>query len=492
MILELEDTFGASLPAKRSSHWQNLQTDLVIYPITTYYYVQYLHWLSEISERTDYETITVDLFLNKAHNLLTGSPLMTIARQAMAREFLTDILQRSEETTYHDNPDSEKNWPNLFRHSLKFDERDMALLLTSRIHNRTSDVILQEALEMDKTDILSLMDVLQLASNNQFESCRVLERFLQKLVNVTGFLPKFLFLSNIKRVGKNPITGGGFADVWKGSMGGNLVALKVLRNFGLSDSKHDHHQDFCKEAMIWRQFCHPNILPFYGVCTEEFSPRLALVSPWMDNGDVLSYLKHNPDTDRIALIVGISVGLCYLHTLKPLVVHGDLRAANVLIDPNGHPKLADFGLAKLVDSQASTVAASSFTGKGAMRWQAPELLDSSRFSGIPCEITTCSDVYAFASVCLEVFTEDIPFSQLRDGQVVLEVVKYDRRPPWPGAQAAQRGLSDDMWVLMEKCWATYPAERPDIQSVVQNLTESGIVDAYSVRASCSTNLYESD
>ncbi|KAH8113199.1 kinase-like protein [Phellopilus nigrolimitatus] len=477
MILELEDVFGSNLPTKRIPHCKTLQTDLVIYPISAHYCVQYLNWSSEISETTDCEALNVDSFRTKAYDLFTGNPLRTIARQAAARSLIIDVLRRSEKAIYTDPRDSKFNWALLFRQSLRFDEHDMALSTTSMLNTKLSDVIVQDALKMDEDDLLSLMDVLQSLIDRQFESHRVLERFLQKLVNATGFLPKYLFLPGVKRVGDNPVTGGGFADVWKGKMGERHVALKVLRIFGLANNEHDHHQaclgiyaDFCKEAMIWRQFRHQNILPFYGVSTDEFSPRLALVSPWMDNGDVLSHLKRSPDINRTTLIAGISLGLCYLHDLKPLVIHGDLRAANVLVDRHGRPKLADFGLAKIVDSQASTMGGTSFMGKGAMRWQAPELLDSSRFSGVPCEITTYSDVYAFASVCLEVFTGDVPFSHLRDGEVVLEIVIRDKRPPRPGASATERGLSDNMWALMQKCWTTHPFERPDIQSVVRDLT----------------------
>lgn len=54
--------------------------------------------------------------------------------------------------------------------------------------------------------------------------------------------------------------------------------------------------------MIWRQFSHQNILPFYGVCISEFEPRLALVSPWMENGDIITYVKKYPNVNRIGLV----------------------------------------------------------------------------------------------------------------------------------------------------------------------------------------------
>ena len=98
--------------------------------------------------------------------------------------------------------------------------------------------------------------------------------------------------------------------------------------------------------MLWRQLKHPNILPFYGVCIDEFAPRIAMVSPWMENGNLLDYLirgsQHNPTRidivcaggkSRLLLIdktfwqiLGIAGGLTYLHELKPQVVHGDIRA----------------------------------------------------------------------------------------------------------------------------------------------------------------------
>lgn len=74
---------------------------------------------------------------------------------------------------------------------------------------------------------------------------------------------------------------------------------------------------------------------------------------------------------------------------------------NILVDDSGRPRLADFGLSKILDSRAAT-SATSFTGQGSMRWQAPELMNPDDFKGIRRGTTYDSDVYAFACVCLEV------------------------------------------------------------------------------------------
>lgn len=57
------------------------------------------------------------------------------------------------------------------------------------------------------------------------------------------------------------------------------------------------------EALLWGQLSHPNILPFYGIYINEVRRnRFGLVSPWMENGNVVNYLKHNPDVSRLPLV----------------------------------------------------------------------------------------------------------------------------------------------------------------------------------------------
>ena len=56
---------------------------------------------------------------------------------------------------------------------------------------------------------------------------------------------------------------------------------------------------FIREAMIWRDLNHPNIVPFMGVHGFEGDRKqMCLVSPWMENGNLLQFLKGNPEVDR--------------------------------------------------------------------------------------------------------------------------------------------------------------------------------------------------
>lgn len=155
--------------------------------------------------------------------------------------------------------------------------------------------------------------------------------------------------------------------------------------------------------------------------------------------------------------------------------------SNVLVDEEGRPRISDFGLVRIEDSLAS-VTASSFNGRGSLRWQAPELLCPDQFPDIPCNITTKSDVYSFACLCLEVrysglgtmlmrwiqhsqiFTGYPPFPHLREISVLNEIAILDRRPARP-AYCFPLGLDDEMWALMQWCWRRHPAVRPTMQAV---------------------------
>lgn len=67
------------------------------------------------------------------------------------------------------------------------------------------------------------------------------------------------------------------------------------------------------------------------------------------------------------------------------------------------------------------------------------------------------------------FTDEVPWGNMRDGNVIMEVCFFDKRPPRPSEPAMERGLHDEMWKLMEDCWKKYPVDRPEMTTVVHRL-----------------------
>ncbi|KAG8913799.1 Transcriptional regulatory protein sin3, partial [Tulasnella sp. 408] len=179
---------------------------------------------------------------------------------------------------------------------------------------------------------------------------------------------------------------GHFCDVFEGThLKEGKIALKRPR-IGLTGYDDVVVRRFEREATTWRRLRHPHILKFLG--TFKRDGHMYFVSPFIDNGTLVEYIAANPDINRIRLLCETADAVQYLH--KEGVVHGDLKASNILIGDNGSSLLCDFGLTKAAESRTST----AMQGAGTFRWQAPELWDNAPKSFE-------SDVYAFGMTVAE-------------------------------------------------------------------------------------------
>ncbi|KZO99054.1 kinase-like protein [Calocera viscosa TUFC12733] len=276
------------------------------------------------------------------------------------------------------------------------------------------------------------------------------------------------------------IDAGPRGDIWTGYYGNTKVALKTMR-ITMESSSRRELKYLVRTITGWARLSHPNLLEFYGV--GAFGPYgLALVSPWMENGDVLHYLNSNPQAKRSTLVLDVAQGLSYLHSFHPPIVHGNLQGAspsnrkrNVLVRTSGEACLADFGLSCLtleVDTSESSV------NRGNPRWMAPEQLSPEEY-GIAriASVTPASDIYSFGMCLYEIYTDQVPFYQLRNLWYVPIKVMENERPSRPGQEVTERGLSDDIWALMQDCWKGAWKERPTATDVCQRLTRLVVSEA---------------
>ncbi|KAK0498050.1 kinase-like domain-containing protein, partial [Armillaria luteobubalina] len=279
---------------------------------------------------------------------------------------------------------------------------------------------------------------------------------LRALCKARGAVPSSLFLRDVTKEGDNAIDGGGFADIWKGRFRGNQVCLKVLRVFGTDEQKAKVLGEFCREALVWRQLRHPNVLPFLGVSEELFAPRYCLISPWMVNGNIISYLKTHPGHDRLTSLAQIAEGMKYLHNHNPPIAHADIRGANILVTDDLRCCLADFGLSLFAESQSFD--STSKMGKGTARWLAPEHLDPNAV--IDQAYITKRDIYAYGCTVVEIYTGKPPFSDIKNEPAVIYAVISGRRPRRP-----QHLLQDGLWSLVMKCLIPFPHQRPTAEQI---------------------------
>ncbi|KAF9256017.1 kinase-like protein [Marasmius fiardii PR-910] len=272
-----------------------------------------------------------------------------------------------------------------------------------------------------------------------------------RLSKNSGLYPKCLAIQNVRKMGEYPIASGGFGDVWKGVVGDSTepVCLKVVKRYLNSDVQ-KLSQEYLREAIVWRQLQHPNVLPFLGIFELEHSQQLCLISPWMEKGNLLQYLRTMPpeEVQHHTLAHDVANGLSYLHLEK--IVHGDLKAINILITPSGRACIADFGLSRIADSHGLQMTTSTSRPTGTARWLAPELLSGGRNSKE-------SDIYAYGCVCYEIFTGSHPFPDLHNEAAVVLHVAQGKHSPRPQGVSI---LDDLMWDIMKSCWNIDPAARP--------------------------------
>ena len=195
-----------------------------------------------------------------------------------------------------------------------------------------------------------------------------------------------------------------------------------------------------------------------------------LVMELMANGSLYSIIHNDVlplDIELVASILSDAAkGLRYLHEAKPPVIHGDLKAMNILVDDRLTGKLADFGLSFLqgnVELQG-----------GSLLWMAPELL----YSEDPG--TEASDVYALGVTMYEMFFGLEPYEDLVEGGIseedfIAAVVEDDLRPAIPPRTAKgtmgrlELEVPAEFVDLMAECWHKNPLRRPSIKEIEERV-----------------------
>ncbi|XP_015948019.1 receptor protein kinase TMK1-like [Arachis duranensis] len=191
---------------------------------------------------------------------------------------------------------------------------------------------------------------------------------------------------------------GGYGIVYKASLAdGQQVAVKILK-----ESK-GSVEEFIDEVFIISRTSHMNIVSLLGFCYEK--NKRALVYEFMHNDSLnkFTYKKessnglYNLDWNTLYQIsIGIARGLEYLHRgCNTKILHLDIKPQNILLDEHFHPKIADFGLAKICKKDQSIV--SILGTRGTSGYIAPEVF-SRTYGGVSHK----SDVYSYGMLILEI------------------------------------------------------------------------------------------
>ncbi|KAK6156000.1 hypothetical protein DH2020_010248 [Rehmannia glutinosa] len=203
---------------------------------------------------------------------------------------------------------------------------------------------------------------------------------------------------------------GGFGAVYRTVLGdGRSVAIKKLTVSSLIKSQ----EDFEREVKKLGKAHHVNLVALDGY---YWTPLLQLlIYEFISGGNLYKHLhegsgeNHLSWNERFNVILGTAKGLAHLHQMS--IIHYNLKSSNILIDNNGEPKVADYGLARLLPMLDRYVLSSKI--QSALGYMAPE------FACKTVKITEKCDVYGFGILVLEIVTGRRPVEYMEDDVVVL-------------------------------------------------------------------------
>jgi tetratricopeptide (TPR) repeat protein/tRNA A-37 threonylcarbamoyl transferase component Bud32 len=230
---------------------------------------------------------------------------------------------------------------------------------------------------------------------------------------------------------------GGMGTVYKARHGklNRLVALKLLRP-GARASPEESAR-FRNEAESVAQLDHPNIQPIFDVGEYEGVPLLSM--KLMEGGSLAARLAdYAVDPRRAARVVAIIArAVHYAHDRG--ILHRDIKPSNVLMDADGSPHIADFGLAKRLGDAELT---RSGTVIGTPAYMAPEQAGGRRGA-----VTKAADVYGLGALLYALLTGHAPFT----GDDVLQVLdRLQTEEPVPPIKLNAR-VEPDLQLICQKC-----------------------------------------
>jgi len=236
---------------------------------------------------------------------------------------------------------------------------------------------------------------------------------------------------------------GGMATVYRGYQESidRTVAVKVLPAEFLHDP--NFSQRFLAEAKTLAKLTHPAILPLYDFGYANNVPYI--VMPLMTNGTLTDKLKHDPlsISEAIRIFTPIADALDFAH--KNGVLHRDVKPSNILFDQNDNPFLADFGIAKAMES------ASNLTGTGIVGtpdYMSPEQARGEQLDGR-------SDLYSLGVMVYQSLTGNPLFRATTPIGVML---KHATEPP-PPIREQRPDLSSEVESALDKALAKDPNDR---------------------------------
>ncbi|KAG0625730.1 hypothetical protein M758_2G076700 [Ceratodon purpureus] len=276
----------------------------------------------------------------------------------------------------------------------------------------------------------------------------------------------------IRRITKKDVIGeGGFGKVYK-------ITLKDNTSFAVKKLKHclEAARGFENELETLGEIKHCNLVKLRGYCVAPLMKLL--IYDFVPNGTLDELLHPHTEIEklypvdwptRVRVALGVARALAYIHhSCEPRIVHRDISANNVLLDENFEPRLSDFGLAKLLNSNDTHA---TVTVAGTFGYVSPEYAKTG-------QATEKSDVYSYGVLLLEILSGRRPTdSSISEEHVNLAGWVRNLQENCQEFEMVEKRWRDtvphrELALFMEiacRCVSLEPSKRPRMDKVAHHL-----------------------
>ena len=274
---------------------------------------------------------------------------------------------------------------------------------------------------------------------------------------ITNWIIKSNTIKILRKIGE-----GNSSDIFLGIYRGIEIAEKRLHL-----NKEKNITEFKREVSSFISLNHPYLLIFFGVIAEP--KHLSIITEYCPGGNLheLLYKKKHIYLSwkiRKEFLLQIAIGMNYLHTNNPPILHRDLKSLNILLT-NDIKKSNDITDIKIADLGLSVVNEKKNLSNervGTCHWMAPEVINCQRY-------TTKSDVYSFGIIIWEVCTREMPYDSINNRETILYRVSVNRERP--NIKRMPNDTPEKLKQLMEQCLEHEPNKRPSFENIIKIIKE---------------------
>ena len=253
------------------------------------------------------------------------------------------------------------------------------------------------------------------------------------------------------------IGGGGMADVYKAQdkLLDRAVAVKILHQQYANDA--EFVEKFRREATAAAKLAHPNIVNIYDVGEDGGSQYI--VMEYVSGPTLKEVIQQKGCLEPIeAVRIAKEIASALESAHRNNLVHCDIKPHNILVMPDGHIKVTDFGIARAVSASTMTYSGSVM---GSVHYFSPEQAKGT-------VITTKSDVYSLGVVLYEMLTGQLPFNGETSVSIAL---KHLQEEPVPIRQI-NPSIPPVLEAIVQKAMSKAPADRPSSTELYADLNQA--------------------